>query len=68
MGIFGFLKKTGVVQAGGTSYTVKGGKEGLEYKNKDGKDVTDQVMKQDLRNSQNETSDIDSGFSGTDEN
>ena len=37
MGFFDFLKKSGTVQSGGTSYTVKGGEEGLEYKNKEGK-------------------------------
>ncbi|MFA5197523.1 MAG: hypothetical protein WC437_03835 [Patescibacteria group bacterium] len=72
MGFFDFLKKSGMVHTGGTSYTVKGGKNGPEYKNREGKNVTDQVINQDLRNVQNQTEDAtmdtDSGFSGSDDN
>lgn len=75
MGLFDFLKKSGVVHSGGTSYTVKGGSKGPEYTSKDGKNVTDQVMQQDLRNNDqmNESSpevgtDNESGFSGTEDN
>ncbi|MEI7690845.1 MAG: hypothetical protein WCI63_04460 [bacterium] len=73
MGIFDFLKKSGAVQAGGTSYTVEGGAQGPEYKDKEGNDVTGQVMEQDLRNNDAQTtespsetevgSDLDNGES-----
>ncbi len=75
MGLFDFLKKSGAVHSGGTAYTVNGGSNGPEYTNKDGKDVTDQVMSQELRNNNQEIetpSEVEtsngSGFSGPEEN